>query len=706
LVGYTVHLENELGVRISEKRTYKIDGAYYEHSRYVLFSNSLGGFDTLRATGQSQENLKVVRQMADRYLPFAGSATYSERIINRITGERELTIRTGYLTEAETKYLQELLFAKECYLQTDREYIPLTLISDGYTAAEDEVYLRGREFVFAYSNKTQNYSRLPIAPALIARNKAWRVIGVAASCELNDHGLYTGMGRYNLLEQYYTDDSTAVVPQTIKKNIPGTEGYIALWASTVCELADTPFVNVRKTKLSSFAKNNCLGFNQEGQKLELVVAAGTWGSEISQADADAKALAELESLNTQAYVNANGVCRQLVWIGYGTQINCLTNEFGLRTGVGYYDMVQLIHQDDSSPVVPAQIQPNKIMTQVFQNGQPLFENGQPVMNTTYIVDPTMVASCAITPYRSVAINRAIDFRSQLCVAPMVGSPIVVSIKKNKYGSEISQADADAKAEAAWAVFNTQIYANEVGSCELLTYYNVAYSALGTYSRSNCGVDYVGGKATISIAAGVYSSTISQADADAKAEAALAALNTQAYANANGSCVIIPYLPGLKTSFYNYAHSGPNPWGSDPSAATRGFEVLKHSSIEPTMVFFDINNANTYPLAKANGWNGKESAIRFEGYIDMPSAGAIEFLANFDDGIVLKINGVVVIDRWYYEGGISNYILGTAINVPAGKLPIVVEYYNADGFGALGLQWKPAGTNNFVAIPNSALSHLD
>ncbi len=66
------------------------------------------------------------------------------------------------------------------------------------------------------------------------------------------------------------------------------------------------------------------------------------------------------------------------------------------------------------------------------------------------------------------------------------------------------------------------------------YPNAAISRVGTFNRSNCGVGYIGGPVTIVIAAGKYGGE-SPGDADALAEAEYAALNTQAYADANGSC---------------------------------------------------------------------------------------------------------------------------------------------------------------------------
>lgn len=68
----------------------------------------------------------------------------------------------------------------------------------------------------------------------------------------------------------------------------------------------------------------------------------------------------------------------------------------------------------------------------------------------------------------------------------------------------------------------------------LIYHNDAQT--GTYTRNNCGDGNLGTSLSFTIPAGSFSSTISQADADSQAIAALGTQG-QANANANGTCII-------------------------------------------------------------------------------------------------------------------------------------------------------------------------
>ena len=86
------------------------------------------------------------------------------------------------------------------------------------------------------------------------------------------------------------------------------------------------------------------------------------------------------------------------------------------------------------------------------------------------------------------------------------------------------------------------------------YWNVLQS--GTATRNNCATGYTGSTVTYTVSAGTYSSTTSQATADALAMADVTT-NKQTYANANGTCNPIsssakPLSKNGKTLFKNGA----------------------------------------------------------------------------------------------------------------------------------------------------------
>lgn len=211
------------------------------------------------------------------------------------------------------------------------------------------------------------------------------------------------------------------------------------------------------------------------------------------------------------------------WVGVDTQV--FTDAYGKRTG--YQQPVRLRKQytDTNTDFLPLTEKPNL-------PGDPDY------------IPPTLMVGVTpgSTPYPSAAISRAGTFRRSDCALNQTGGPGTITVASGKYGSEISQADADSKAEAEYAGLNTQAYADAHGSCTLATYQSNAISLQGTFQKNNCGSTYAGTTALITVAAGKYGSEISQADADSKATAEYNQVNTQAYANANGSCVALPASP--------------------------------------------------------------------------------------------------------------------------------------------------------------------
>ena len=303
VTGYKVWLEDGAGNMLTEVRTYRMESEFRRNVRFVLFANSLGGYDTICLTGQGEEAVALTRNISDRYPDYAFNPQYAEQVINSVTGERQLTINTGWLKASGRAYLQELALTKDAYIATDRAFLPLIPTAESIRSLVDDEGPIGRLLTFKYANPERNFSNLPALKITQAREMAWRP--KATACLLDSNGLRTGRLGVMLLEKYYLDDSSRVVEAPFKANTPGTEGYIAPTPSLSC--ATTPFVSALISRSTSFVRSNCT-VGQVGGSATITVPAGKYGSELSQADADAKAEAEYAQNNTQAYTDSNGVC--------------------------------------------------------------------------------------------------------------------------------------------------------------------------------------------------------------------------------------------------------------------------------------------------------------------------------------------------------------------------------------------------------------
>ena len=127
-----------------------------------------------------------------------------------------------------------------------------------------------------------------------------------------------------------------------------------------------------------------------------------------------------------------------------------------------------------------------------------------------------------------------------------GEELEYVVEAGKYTSIISQSDADDKAMRDIEQ-NGQNWVNEHGRCITILWYNVKKSK--SFRKNDCDPDTEEGSlVTMTIEAGQFSSSISQEDADRRAEAEL---NTkgQDYANSHGTCNTIKWYNDRKSKMF-------------------------------------------------------------------------------------------------------------------------------------------------------------
>ena len=215
--------------------------------------------------------------------------------------------------------------------------------------------------------------------------------------------------------------------------------------------------------------------------------------------------------------------RPTVWVG--SNISYVLDGYGKRTGYVTFATLRKAYANNFELVLPYEIKPNS-------PGDPDYVG--PVMNSAIVVGST--------PYPNAAISRAASFAKNDCLIAGTGTTPLIEIAAGKYGGEV-EGEADALAEAEYTSLNTQAYANTHGIC-MTAYQSVAISRASTYIRNNCSSSQAGSRWTITVPAGQFESYVSQADANAQANAYADSLDTQANANINGSCVA--------GQFYEYA----------------------------------------------------------------------------------------------------------------------------------------------------------
>ena len=288
-------------------------------------------------------------------------------------------------------------------------------------------------------------------------------------------------------------------------NFPGYLVYL-----NILEVFSNAELNVSRTK------NNCYGTHEVGSTVTYTVPAGKYTSIVSQTEADQLAQDDVDA-NAQGYANTNGTCLTVYYSSLlnisKTRNDCPSGQVGsaVNYSVYYGKYTSTISQVDAD---------QKAITNEDANAQAYANaNGGCALPPTYY-----------STYLSVAKTR------NNCTTGYTGSSVNYVVNSGKYTSLISQADANQKAQAD-ADANAQNYANTNGACNPpVTYYNSPLNVQKT--RNNCTINEVGSVSYYYIPHGKYTSTISQADANQKAQADADA-NAQNYANTQGICVPKP-----------------------------------------------------------------------------------------------------------------------------------------------------------------------
>ena len=300
--SYKVWISNETDQRLSEVRTYYVQRDYEANVRFLLFANSLGGYDTLRCTGQTARSLTVKGTNAQRaldpaYLP--GTAELFS--LNRL-GERIITLNTGLRDGDELDYLSEIALSDELYIVANEGFVALVPTDNPLSLRTDDEDLAGRTLSFRYAKNQVGYSDLPAAPTVPTRPTRW--VPVNTFCIIDDNGKRTGYMAAAKLELRYVDDGTLVKPRRSKANTPGTEGYQPAIVSAAC--TTTPFVNALVERPGTYKRNNC-GADQEPTVATLSIPANTYGAETAD-QLQSRIDAALAQLDTQDYANQFGAC--------------------------------------------------------------------------------------------------------------------------------------------------------------------------------------------------------------------------------------------------------------------------------------------------------------------------------------------------------------------------------------------------------------
>lgn len=211
----------------------------------------------------------------------------------------------------------------------------------------------------------------------------------------------------------------------------------------------TSYYNTQVSKTA--IKNDC-GSGYTGSTVTYTVAAKTYSSTASQADADSKASADLNN-NAQTYANTNGTCTTIP-VYYNTQISATATKNNCGTGYTGSTVTYTVTAKKYSSTISQADADSKATADLNSNTQNYANtNGTCTAMTVYY--NTQMSATAV---------------KNDCGKGYQGSTVKYTVSAGKYSSTISLADADSKALDDLNA-NKQTYANQNGTCERINWWN-------------------------------------------------------------------------------------------------------------------------------------------------------------------------------------------------------------------------------------------
>lgn len=164
VLAWEVWLTTAGGAAVSEVRRYELDERPVWQCRYFLFANSLGGIDTLVATGRAGQEAAVTGDdlaltLAPDYEVLAGDTAALERELTPV-----LKVATGLRSRAELLALQDFLVSRRVLLVEGGRLLAGTVRAKSVPVIDDENGRGGLDFEFVLPRERNYTPWLPPTP--------------------------------------------------------------------------------------------------------------------------------------------------------------------------------------------------------------------------------------------------------------------------------------------------------------------------------------------------------------------------------------------------------------------------------------------------------------------------------------------------------------------------------------------------------------
>ena len=135
---YEVWLTDNAASALTEKRIYYLDSTFYKQTRFFIFENSLGGFDTMRATGIATAKANYTRTQVSMLLPVY--YTSKDREVMQVNQEesRKFTVNFGIMNNISgdlyaqdwKNYARQIELSEKAYEVINGRTVPVLFNTD------------------------------------------------------------------------------------------------------------------------------------------------------------------------------------------------------------------------------------------------------------------------------------------------------------------------------------------------------------------------------------------------------------------------------------------------------------------------------------------------------------------------------------------------------------------------------------------------
>jgi len=137
LDSYSVSLE-KTGIAVSEVRSFTVDHNYYENTTFLLYTNLVGGIDSVCLAGHLKKMFPTTSEKSNRDARITDTQKKATVEVDYKAGRRKWEINTGYHESDEMEPLTALFESTNIWLLQGNDIVPV-ILEDGDNAYYDSM---------------------------------------------------------------------------------------------------------------------------------------------------------------------------------------------------------------------------------------------------------------------------------------------------------------------------------------------------------------------------------------------------------------------------------------------------------------------------------------------------------------------------------------------------------------------------------------